>query len=97
MKQTKYSFKSEKLQVDYITLNLKNGKNNTRKIAQFFNRYHRFKCYSYDQKIGPKNKKLYLDLVNPCYELEMVFVFNANPINRNNIFVLLRVSPNAKC
>ena len=37
MKQTKYSFESEKLQVDYITLNLKNGKNNTRKIAQFFN------------------------------------------------------------
>jgi len=33
MKQTKYSFESEKLQVDYITFNLKNEKNNTRKIT----------------------------------------------------------------
>ena len=40
MKQTKYSFEFEKLQVDYITLNLKNEKNNTRKITQFFNRYY---------------------------------------------------------
>ena len=87
MKQTKYSFESEKLQVDYITFNLKNGKNKTRKIAQFFNRYHRFNCYYYDQKIGPKNKKPYLDLVNPCYELEMVFVFNANPVNRKTILI----------
>ena len=87
MKQTKYSFESEKLQVDYITLNLKNGKNNTRKIAQFFNRYHRFNCYSCDQKIESKNKEPYLDLLNPRYELEMVFVFNANPVNRNTILI----------
>lgn len=87
MKQIKYSFESEKIQVDYITFNLKNGKNNTRKIAQFFNRYHQFNCYFYDQKVGPKNKKPYLDLVNPYYELEMVFVFNANPVNRNTILI----------
>ena len=54
MKQTKYSFESEKLQVDYIIFNLKNGKNNTRKIVPFFNCYHRFDGYSYDQNIGPK-------------------------------------------
>ena len=87
MKQITYSFESEKLQVDYITFNLKNGKNNIRKIAQFFNREHRFNCYSYDQKVGPKNKKPYLDLVNPWYELEMVFVFNNNPVNRNTILI----------
>ena len=87
MKQTKYSFELKKLQGDYISLNLKNEKNNTRKIAQFFNHYHRFNCYSCDQKIGPKNKKPYLDLVNPRYELEMVFVFNANPVNQNNILI----------
>ena len=67
MKQNKYSFESKKLQVDYITFNLKNGKDNIRKIAQFFNRFHRFNCYSYD--------------------LEMLFVFNANPVNRNTILI----------
>jgi len=87
MKQIKYSFESEKLQVDYITLNLKNGKNNTWKITQFFNRYYRFNCYSCDQKIGPKNKKPYLDFVNPSYKLKMVFAFNANPVNRNTILI----------
>jgi len=87
MKQIKYSFKSEKLQVDYITFNLKNGKNSTQKIAHFFNRYHRFNCYFYDQKAGSEKKKPYLDIVNPSYELEMVFVFNANPVNRNTILI----------
>ena len=52
MKQIKYSFKSEKLQVDYITFNLKNGKKHTQKIAHFFNRYHRFNCYFYDQALS---------------------------------------------
>jgi hypothetical protein len=87
MKQIKYSFESEKLQVDYITLNLKNGKNNTRKIAQFFSRYYQFNCFSCDQKIGTTNKKPYLNLVNPSYKLEMVFLFNANPVNRNTILI----------
>ena len=72
MKQIKYSFKSEKLQVDYITFNLKNGKKHTQNIAHFFNRYHRFNCYFYDQKAGSENKKPYLDIVNPSYELEIV-------------------------
>lgn len=51
------NFENESLSVDYITLNLKNGKDNIPKIAQIFNRYHRFNCYSYDEKIGFKSKK----------------------------------------
>jgi hypothetical protein len=75
------NFENESISVDYITLNLKNGKDNTRKIAQYFNHYHRFNCYSCDQKIGFKSKKPYLDLVNPRYKLEMVVVFNSNPVD----------------
>ena len=78
---------SQKLKVDYITLNLKNGKDNTPKIAQHFNTYHRFNCYFYDQKIGPKNKQPYLNLANLTYQLEIVFVFNANPVNQNTILI----------
>ena len=81
------NFENESLSVDYITLNLKNGKDNIRKIAQFFNCYHRFNCYSCDEKIGFKSKKPYLDLVNPRYKLEMVFAFNSNPVNRNTVLI----------
>ena len=87
MQQNKLSFESENLVVDYLTLNLKNGKDNIRKIAQFFNRYHRFNCYSCDEKIGFKSKKPYLDLVNSRYKLEMVFAFNSNPVNRNTVLI----------
>ena len=80
-------FENESLSVDYITLNLKNGKDNIRKIAQFFNCYHRFNCYSCDEKIGFKSKKPYLDLVNPRYKFEMVFAFNSNPVNRNTVLI----------
>lgn len=81
------NFENKSLAVDYITLNLKNGKDNTRKIAQFFNRYHRFNCYSCNEKIGFKSKKPYLGLVNPRYKLEMIFVFNSNPVNRNTLLI----------
>ena len=81
------NFVKDSLSVDYITLNLKNGKDNIRKVAQYFNHYHRFNCYSCDQKIGFKSKKPYLDLVNPRYKLEMVFVFNSNPVNRNIVLI----------
>ena len=81
MQPQSLKFKAQKLQVDYITLNLKNGKDKIRKIAQFFNRYHRFN--SYDQKIGSESKEPYRDLVNSSYKLEMVIVFNANPVNQN--------------
>lgn len=83
MNKTPYNFESEKLRIDYITLNLKNGKNNIQKIAQFFNCYHQFNCYSYYTKI--KSKKSYL--IDPSYKLEMVFVFDANPVNRNTILI----------
>lgn len=75
------NFENESLSVDYITLNLKNGKDNILKIAQIFN------FYSYNEKIGFKSKKPYLDLVNPTYKLEMVFVFNFNPVNRNTVLI----------
>lgn len=78
---------NESLSVDYITLNLRNGKDNIRKIAQYFNHYHRFNCYSCDQKIGFKSKKPYLDLVDPIYKLEMVVVFNANPVNGKTVLL----------
>ena len=87
MQSQSFNFQSQKLQVDYITLNLKNGKDNTPKIAQYFNTYYRFNCYFYDEKIGSKNKKPYLNLVNPHYQLEIVFVFNANPVNQNTILI----------
>ena len=60
MQSQSFNFQSQQLQVDYITLNLKNGKDNTPKIAQYFNTYHRFNCYFYDEKIGPKNKKIWV-------------------------------------
>ena len=84
------NFENETLSVDYITLNLKNGKDNIRKIAQYFNHSHRFNCYSCDEKIGFKSKRPYLDLVNPRYKrykLEMVFAFNSNPVNRNTVLI----------
>ena len=81
------NFVKDSLSVDYITLNLKNGKDNIRKVAQYFNHYHQFNCYSCDQKIGFKSKKPYLDFVNPRYKLEMVFVFNSNPVNRNTVLI----------
>lgn len=93
------NFENDSLSVDYITLNLKNGKDkdNLRKIAQYFNHYHRFNCYScdhkiedcysWDHKIEFKNKKPYLDLVNPRYKLEMIFVFNSNTFNRNTVLI----------
>ena len=81
------NFENETLSVDYITLNLKNGKDNIRKIAQYFNHSHRFNCYSCDQKTGFQSKKPYLDLVNPRSKLEMVFVFNSNPVNRNTVLI----------
>lgn len=74
-------FQSHNLQVDYISFNLQNGIDNVPKIAQFFYSYHRFNCYSYYTKI--KSKKPYL--TNPSYELEMIVVFNVNPVNRNTI------------
>lgn len=72
------NFKNESLSVDYIW-----------KIAQYFNHYHLFNCYLCDEKIGFKSKKLYLDLVNSRYKLEMlfVFVFNSNPVNRNTVLI----------
>jgi len=83
------NLENESLSVDYITFNIENGKNNIRKIAQFFNFYHRFNCYSYDEKIGFKSKKPYLDLVNvnPRYKLKMVFTCNYNPVNWNTVLI----------
>lgn len=81
------NFENNSLSVDYITLNLKNGKNNIRKIAPYFYHYHRFNCYSCDEKIGFNSKKPYLDLVNLEYKLEMVIVFNSNPVNRNTVLI----------
>ena len=81
------NFQHQSLLVDYITLTLKNGRENIPKIAKFFNYYHQFNCYSCDQKIGFKNKKPYLDLVNPKYKLQMILVFNSNPVNRNTVLI----------
>ena len=73
------------LQFDYLTFNLKNAKDNIPNIAKYFNTYHQFNCYFYDQKIGRKNKKPYLNLIPS--ELELVFVFNANPVNQNTVLI----------
>ena len=34
-----------------------------------------------------KNKKPYLNLINLRYQLEIVFIFNANPVNQNTILI----------
>jgi hypothetical protein len=81
------NFQNQSLSVDYITLNLKNGKENLLKIMIFFNRYYQFNCYYCDEKIGLKSKKPYLNLVNSTYKLEMLFVLNSNPVNRNTILM----------
>ena len=84
---TLYNFESEKIKVDYLTLNIKNTEHHLEKIAQFFNCVYKFNCYYYDQKIWIKSKKAYLSLTDPSYTLEMVFVFHSNPGNRNTILI----------
>jgi len=87
MEKIKYSFESEKLQVDYITFNIKNAVHDVRKIARYFNRIYKFNCYYYDKEIGIKSKKPYTNFTNPSYTLEMVFVFNSNPVNKSTILI----------
>lgn len=53
----KHTFESEKLQVDYLTFNIKNSVNNVQKIARYFNNIYKFNCYYYDKKLGIKSKK----------------------------------------
>ena len=55
MIKRQYTFKSEKLQVDYRTFNIKNFVNNVQKIAR--NNIYKFNCYYYDKKLGIKSKK----------------------------------------
>ena len=50
MIKRKYIFESEKLQVDYLTFNIKNSVNNVQKIARYFNNVYKFNCYYYDKK-----------------------------------------------
>lgn len=87
MIRRKYTFESEKLQVDYLTFNIKNSVNNVQKIARYFNNVYKFNCYYYDKKLGIKSKKPYNNLTKPSYTLEMVFVFNANPVNKSTVLI----------
>lgn len=87
MIERKYTFESEKLQVDYLTFNIKNSVNNVQKIARYFNNVYKFNCYYYDKKLGIKSKKPYNNLTKLSYTLEMVFVFNANPVNKSTVLI----------
>ena len=87
MIERKYTFESEKLQVDYLTFNIKNSVNNVQKIARYFNNVYKFNCYYYDNKLGIKSKKPYNNLTKPSHTLEMVFVFNANPVNKSTVLI----------
>ena len=80
-------FKNQSVKVDYITLNLKNGKDKTRKIANYLHNNYKFNCYSYEEKVGVEDKKPYLGLVSPSHNFEVVFRFNANPVNRHLISI----------
>ena len=84
---TLYDFESEKIKIDYLTFNIKNTEHNLQEIAQFFNCVYKFNCYYYDQKIGIKSKKPYNNFTKPSYTLEMVFVFNANPVNKTTVLI----------
>ena len=69
-------FKNQSIEVDYITLNLKNGKDKTTKIANYLYNNYKFNCYSYEKKVGIKDKKSYLGLVSSSHNFEVVFKFN---------------------
>jgi hypothetical protein len=77
------TFQSEKLIVDYISFNLRDGKNNLEKLSQFFHRYYQFNCYQLMHENG--KKKPYL--VDPSYKFEVVFRFNVNPVNKKTIAI----------
>ena len=87
MEKIKYSFESQKTQVDYITFNIKNAVHDIRKTARYFNRVSKFNGCYYDKEIGIKSKKTYINFTNTSYMLEMVFVFNSSPVNRSTSLI----------
>lgn len=87
MKKTKnYTFKSQKLKIDYLTFNIRNSVKNVQKIAYYFH-CNKFNCYYYDKKSQIHGKKSFKNFTKPSYTLEMIFVFNANPVNRSTILI----------
>jgi hypothetical protein len=82
MKENKFNFTSEKLSVDYLTFNIKNGRNKIEELSQFFNSYYQFNSYLYDHK----TERLEPFLVNgQAYKL--TFALNHSPTNKDTILI----------
>lgn len=78
-----FDFQSQNIDVDYVTLNLRNGKNNFTKFAQYFHSNYQFNCDFFYNKTGIT--KSYL--VNPYYQHRMVIVFNIDHTNSSILVI----------
>lgn len=84
MEQKNFSFQSQNLTVDYITLNLRNGKNQITEIANIFNFFYSFNCYIFDNnKKYAKKQKIIFN--NGAYEL--TFIINSSEYQSNTVLI----------
>ena len=84
MQQSNRNFQSQNLTVDYITLNLRNGKSQILEIAKIFNFLYSFDCYifNHDQKYSKKREIL---VNNQPYKL--IFAINSSEHKANTVLI----------
>ena len=77
-------FKSQSIEVDYITFNVRNGKNQIEEIAKIFNSQYYFNSYIFNNN-QKHLKKQKLIVNNQPYN--MVFVINSSQYRSNTILI----------
>jgi len=81
---TKLNLFNEDLSIDYITFNLKNGKNKIKLISEKFNSSYQFDSYWVDDDTEMKCKNPSVVTGKPY---ELCFVLHKNPSNRSTILI----------
>lgn len=84
MQQSNRNFQSQNLTVDYITLNLRNGKSQILEIAKIFNFLYSFDCYIFDHN-QKYSKKREIIVNNQPYKL--IFAINSSEHKANTVLI----------
>jgi len=77
-----YNFTQEKLSVDYITFNLRNGKNQIQKLSQLFHQIYQFDSYQIQAETRVKTP-----LIVQQRQYHVNFVLNVNQSNTRTIAI----------
>ena len=84
MQQSNRNFQAQNLTVDYITLNLRNGKSQIQEVANIFNSLYSFDCYLVDHN-KKFSKKQEILVNNQAYQL--IFTINCSEHKTNTVLI----------